>query len=162
MTFDKDRPVLSDVALHPTETGLELPWRSKVKVGASVLVAKQLARLTPWTLHRVLTFLARRARPARYDEAERAVLAVVQHDPTCAGRFGCLPRSIAACLLLRTDGSWPIWCTGIPAAPPFRAHAWLETEGRLVAELGQPSSYRTLMTMPPPATPPSDLGQESS
>lgn len=120
----------------------------RMKARISVIIAKRLGKLPPAQLQRVLVLLSKHSRPATYEEAEHALLAVVRSDATCAGRFGCLPRSIATCLLLRTAGIWPMWCSGIPSAPPFRAHAWIEAEGRIVAEIGELTSYCRLMTVP--------------
>jgi hypothetical protein len=46
------------------------------------------------------------------------------------------------------QGEWPTWVTGVRMAP-FRAHAWVEAEGRLVDE-PYPAGYHVpTMTVPP-------------
>lgn len=80
----------------------------------------------------MLHLLARKARPATYDEALAARSRVVAVSLLCAGD-GCLPRSIATALLCRSHGSWPTWRSGV-RTNPFYAHAWVEAEGRPVGE----------------------------
>ncbi|MGC9500003.1 lasso peptide biosynthesis B2 protein [Streptomyces sp. WG7] len=120
------------------------PWQ-RVRTRAVVLVALVLARLSPRRLRSVLRRAAAGARPAGYTEAESHYHAVAAASPHCAGWQGCLPRSIAVCLLCRTEGTWPAWCTGVRVTLPFTAHAWLEADGRIVAEPGTPGAYRALM-----------------
>lgn len=119
--------------------------RQRLRTRAVVLVALVLARLSPHRLRGVLGRAAAGARPAGYAEAEAHYHAVAAASPHCAGWQGCLPRSIAVCLLCRADGTWPTWCTGVRATLPFTAHAWLEADGRIVAEPGTPGAYRDLM-----------------
>jgi hypothetical protein len=66
----------------------------------------------------------------------------------CAGRY-CLQRSLAATLLCRMRGTWPTWCTGV-RTPPFTAHAWIEADGHRVDEPEDTTTYRTILTVPPP------------
>lgn len=94
--------------------------------------------------------MARRgAEPASVAQAQDAREAMCAVSLRCAGPRGCLPRSVGAALLCRLGGSWPTWCTGVRAVPPFAAHAWIEVEGRPVDE-GVPDDYFTrLMTVAP-------------
>jgi hypothetical protein len=113
-----------------------------------VLLARLLALLRPRLLGRLLRLLAGGARPAGYDEALLARRSVVSVSPYCAGWRGCLPRSIAICLLCRRSGCWPLWSVGVRATPPFAAHAWVEAAGRMVGEPGPRAAYRALLQVP--------------
>ncbi|MET9968249.1 lasso peptide biosynthesis B2 protein [Streptomyces sp. NPDC006356] len=104
-----------------------------------------MARLPPRRLKTLLGRAAAGARPAGYRQTERYYHAVTAASRRCAGWQGCLPRSIAVALLCRLDGAWPDWCTGVRVTPPFSAHAWLESDGRIVAEPGKPDAYRALI-----------------
>ncbi|MGW0515729.1 lasso peptide biosynthesis B2 protein [Crossiella sp. NPDC003009] len=112
-------------------------------VGAGHLIG----RLTPRRIRRVLGLLARGARPATYEEASRARRTVTSVSVRCAGE-GCLPRSIATALLCRVRGSWPTWQAGVRTIP-FQAHAWVEAEGRPVAEPLATTQLRSLVAVPP-------------
>ncbi|MFI6155867.1 lasso peptide biosynthesis B2 protein [Kitasatospora sp. NPDC051170] len=114
-------------------------------VRAAVLAGLLLARLSPRRLRTLLGRAATGARPAPYRMAERHYREVVGASARCAGWQGCLPRSIAVALLCRLRGGWPQWCVGVRATPPFAAHAWLEAEGRIVAEPGGSGDYRALI-----------------
>jgi len=65
----------------------------------------------------------------------------------CCGRNACLPRTIATAILCRSAGHWPTWCTGVLAAPPFSAHAWIEAEGRTVDEYVDDTSLVTMLSV---------------
>lgn len=109
-----------------------LPLRQRLRPLAAVGAARLLAHLPPRRLCALLHLLARKARPATYDEALAARSRVVAVSLLCAGD-GCLPRSIATALLCRSHGSWPTWRSGV-RTNPFYAHAWVEAEGRPVGE----------------------------
>jgi hypothetical protein len=129
----------------------EVPRRARIAARLAVAVAKPLTRLPPDRIRRLLTALARGARPAGFERAAAARDAVTTVSLVCAGREGCLQRSIATALLCRARGSWPTWCVGVRTAPPFAAHAWVEAEGRMVGE-GVPEGYfRVLISVPPQA-----------
>lgn len=107
---------------------------NRLTVRLAVGAARLLATRSPQRIRRVLTVLARGARPATLAEATAARRAVVAVSPLCEGPYGCLPRSIAAALLCRLGGNWPTWRTGPRAHPPFSAHAWIEAGGSAVDE----------------------------
>ncbi|WP_030144842.1 lasso peptide biosynthesis B2 protein [Spirillospora albida] len=118
---------------------------ARVAVGA----ARVLALLPPGRIRVVLAVLRKGARPATHGHALAAREAVVAVSLTCLGPRGCLPRSLATALLCRMGGAWPTWCVGARVMPPFGAHAWVEAEGRAVAE-DAPDGYLTpLITIPP-------------
>ncbi|MFE9401528.1 lasso peptide biosynthesis B2 protein [Streptomyces sp. NPDC006530] len=119
--------------------------RRAVTVRVAVVSGLLLARLSPRRLRTVLERFATDARPAPHGQVEEYYREVVGASARCAGWQGCLPRSIAVALLCRLGGAWPQWCVGVRATPPFAAHAWLEADGRIVAEPGTPDDYRTLM-----------------
>nr|WP_202538531.1 lasso peptide biosynthesis B2 protein [Streptomyces sp. SID8379] len=115
----------------------------------AVALALGLARLRPDRLRRLLTLLARGARPATHEEALAAYDSVVTASRRCAGWYGCLPRSVAIALLCRTRGTWPTWHAGVRAAPPFAPHAWVQTGDRMVGERAEAGEYCPLMTVAP-------------
>ncbi|CAL9660456.1 hypothetical protein SUDANB145_06962 [Streptomyces sp. enrichment culture] len=108
----------------------------------AVTAAWLLIRLSPGRLRRVLRAVARGARPCAEAQALRSRRAVVSVSRTCAGQ-GCLQRSVATVLLCRVRGQWPDWCTGV-RTEPFRAHAWVEVDGRPVGEGGGVELFRPL------------------
>lgn len=123
------------------------PWRLRPGAVCAAGLARGLARLTPTRLRRVLEYARRGARPATEAEAARARNAVVAMSRRCTGQW-CLQRSIATALLCRMSGTWPDWRTGVKIQP-FRAHAWVEAEGRPVGEdADQVRSYHVVMSVP--------------
>ncbi len=40
-------------------------------------------------------------------------------------------------------------CIGVRRQPPFSAHAWLQVDGTPVREMGDRSTYVSLVTLPP-------------
>ncbi|TLS43714.1 lasso peptide biosynthesis B2 protein [Streptomyces montanus] len=129
-----------------------VPRRARLAARLAVGAAKPLTYLPPHRIRRLLTAAARGARPAAFDQTQAARDAVTTVSLVCAGREGCLQRSIATALLCRARGVWPTWCVGIRSAPPFAAHAWVETDGRMVGE-GVPDGYfRVLFSVAPHAT----------
>ncbi|PSJ30085.1 hypothetical protein B7P34_03560 [Streptosporangium nondiastaticum] len=114
----------------------------------AVAAARPLAELRPRRMRSVLSATRRGARPATAEQALAARRAVVAVSARCAGE-GCLQRSIATALLCRLRGTWPDWCTGV-RTEPFRAHAWVQVEGRPVGEPHPDGYYRPLMIVPAP------------
>jgi hypothetical protein len=57
-------------------------------------------------------------------------------------RATCLTQALAAQIVLQRHGYSATFCLGVPAIPvrPFRAHAWLELDGRII--LGGEESRR--------------------
>ncbi|MBT2387350.1 lasso peptide biosynthesis B2 protein [Streptomyces sp. ISL-11] len=108
--------------------------------------ARLLVMLPPRRIRRVLTLLRRGAAPATAEQALAARRRVVAVSARCAGE-GCLQRSIATALLCRLRGVWPDWCTGVRTGP-FRAHAWVEVDGRPVGEPHPAGYYHRLMVVP--------------
>jgi Transglutaminase-like superfamily len=123
-----------------------LPGRIAARL--AVAAARLLATRSPRRIKAVLGCLRRGARPASYAEAKAARDAVVNVSLACAGREGCLPRSLATVLLCRLHGRWTTWAVGVRRIPPFGAHAWVEADGLPVDEAYPPDYYRTLFTVP--------------
>ena len=121
-----------------------VPLPTRLVTRAVVLAARVLATRSPGRIRWVLSRLRRDARPATVAEARAARAAVVAVSLACAGRQGCLPRSLATVLLCRLHGSWPAWCVGTRRLPPFAAHAWVEAGGVMVDEDYPPDYFRTL------------------
>ncbi|MET8450812.1 lasso peptide biosynthesis B2 protein [Streptomyces sp. NPDC005209] len=126
-----------------------VPWPARLAARLAVAAAKPLTHLSPERVRRLLALLARGARPAGFAQVATARDAVTTVSLVCAGREGCLQRSLATALLCRARGVWPTWCVGIRTAPPFAAHAWVQADGRMVGE-GVPEGYfRVLFSVPP-------------
>ncbi|WP_245642472.1 lasso peptide biosynthesis B2 protein [Nonomuraea candida] len=117
--------------------------RARCAVGA----ARVLARRSPAGIRTVLERLRGGARPASHAEAERALESVLAVSLRCAGPEACLVRSLAVVLACRLRGTWPTWCVGVRVRPPFGAHAWVEAEGRPVAEAAGPDYFRRLIVV---------------
>jgi hypothetical protein len=120
----------------------------RLRVRALVLAAWLLSRRSPQQIRSVLGRLRRGARPATYEEALAARQDVVAVSLACAGREGCLIRSLATVLLCRSYGSWPTWCLGARRLAPFYAHAWVAVDGVLVGETYPDDYFRTFFTVP--------------
>lgn len=132
------------IAYHPRSVPLRRRILARLVLGAARLLATQ----PPRRIRTVLGWLRRGARPATFDEAQAARDTVVAVSLACAGREGCLPRSLATVLLCRLRGRWPTWCVGARRMAPFGAHAWVEADGVPVGE-DYPSDYfRTFFTVP--------------
>ncbi|WNF28623.1 lasso peptide biosynthesis B2 protein [Streptomyces sp. C11-1] len=132
-------------------TEMTMPRRGAAAGGprlrAAIAAAFVLARFKPGRLRRVLTRCSRGARPASYAETLEVYEAVVATSRRCAGRYGCLPRSVAIALACRMSGFWPDWCAGVRTAPPFSPHAWVQAGGRTVGEQAEPADLRPLMVV---------------
>jgi hypothetical protein len=136
----------SPEAIFHDPRSVPLPRRAQVRL--AVGAARLLARQHPRRIRTVLEWLRRGARPADLGRAQAARDAVVAVSLACAGREGCLPRSLATILLCRLHGQWPTWCVGARRLAPFGAHAWVEAEGVPVGEGHPPDYFRPLFTVP--------------
>ncbi|WP_442941665.1 lasso peptide biosynthesis B2 protein [Nocardia sp. NBC_00416] len=112
----------------------------------AVGAGRSIAHLPPLRITQLFRILRLGARPATIGEAAAARETVISISMVCAGE-GCLPRSIAAALLCRVRGTWPRWCTGV-CVEPFRAHAWIEAEGRMVGESATTDKYEVVLSVP--------------
>jgi hypothetical protein len=130
-----------------------VPFLRRTRVRVAVAAARLLARRPPKRIRAVLTWLRRGARPATTGEASDARQAVVSVSLACAGREGCLIRSLATVLLCRSYGYWPTWCLGARRLAPFYAHAWVEVDGVVIGEEYPPDYFRTFFTVPHGDTP---------
>ncbi|MGN9845898.1 lasso peptide biosynthesis B2 protein [Nonomuraea sp. H19] len=130
-------------------TSRPISMRRRLAARCAVGLARLLARRPPARIRSVLLRLARRTRPASHTETEDALRAVLAVSLRCAGPEACLPRSLAVVLLCRMSGRAPTWCTGVRIRPPFGAHAWVEAEGRPVAESAGSGYFRPLIVVGP-------------
>jgi hypothetical protein len=143
---------MSHTMVYGTERAA-VPWHRRPPVLLAVAAARLLVLLPPRRLRRVLAAVRHGAPPATTDQALAARQQVTAVSLRCAGE-GCLQRSVATALLCRMRGVWPDWCTGVRTSP-FRAHAWVEVNGRPVGEKHQPPGYyHRLMTVPAVRHPP--------
>lgn len=128
------------------EEAVRVPWRRRFAARFAVAAARLLITASPYRLRRTLDAVSRNARPATEAQALAARQAVVSVSLRCAGQ-GCLQRSVATALLCRLGGSWPEWCTGV-RTEPFRAHAWVEVDGKPVGERDEIRLYHKTVTVP--------------
>jgi hypothetical protein len=126
-----------------------VPFVRRMRVRVLVVAARLLATRSPRRIRAVLTWLRRGARPATREEASTARQAVVSVSLACAGREGCLVRSLATVLLCRSYGYWPTWCLGARRLAPFYAHAWVAVDGVMIGEDYPDDYFRTFFTVPP-------------
>src|SRR5829696_3064753 len=106
-----------------------MPFHRRTSARLAVVAARVLATQSPRRIRAVLSAARHGARPANQAEAKAARDAVVGVSLACAGREGCLVRSLATVLLCRLEGRWTTWCVGARRIPPFGAHAWVEADG---------------------------------
>jgi hypothetical protein len=132
------------VSYHPRS----IPLARRTSARIAVVAARLLATQSPRRIKTVLGWLRPGARPASYVEAKAARDAVVGVSLACAGREGCLARSLATVLFCRLGGRWATWSVGVRRIPPFGAHAWVEAGGVPVDEDYPPDYFRTLFTVP--------------
>lgn len=131
----------------PERDGIRLPLVANLAARCAVGLARLLARRPPARIRAVLERLRRGARPATHAQASAAHHAVLAVSLRCAGPEACLPRSLAVALLCRSRGVWATWCVGVSRRPPFMAHAWVEAEGRMVAENVGPDYFTRLVVV---------------
>ncbi len=124
-----------------------VPLRRRILTRLAVGVARLLATQSPRRIRTILSWLRRGAQLATFDQAKATRDSVVAVSLACAGREGCLPRSLATVLLCRLHGQWPTWCVGARRLPPFGAHAWVEAEGVPVGEDCPPDYFRAFFAV---------------
>jgi hypothetical protein len=125
-----------------------VPWERRMRVRVVVAAARLLSTRSPQRIRKVLAWLRRGARSATLAQACDARRSVVSVSLACAGREGCLIRSLATVLLCRSYGSWPTWCVGVRRLAPFIAHAWVEVDGVMIDEDYPDDYFRALFTVP--------------
>lgn len=125
-----------------------LDLRRRLLVRVAVGMAQLLARQPPRRIKKILAGLQQGAKPATFIEAKAARDAVVAVSLSCAGREGCLARSLATVLFCRLHGQSTTWCLGARRLPPFAAHAWIEVDGLAVDEPYPPDYFRTFFKVP--------------
>ena len=116
------------------------PAERRLLVGAATLLAMiaLVLRLLPFrTLRRIAASLGHPpARPARrpHPSADRIAWAITVASRYLPGTRSCLPQALAAELLLRRHEHPATLRLGVARndGRDFRAHAWVESEGRVV------------------------------
>lgn len=126
----------------------DVPFGLRLRVRVAALVAAPIARLSPARIRRVMTWLRRGAEPAGHDDAQKLRDATIGVSLRAAGPEGCLRRTLTVMLLCRSRGIWPTWCVGVTTVPPFRAHSWIEAEGRMVGEDEPDGHFAKLIAIP--------------
>lgn len=124
-----------------------VPLPRRIVAHGVVGTARLLATQPPRRIRKVLGWLRRGARQARFDEAKSARDTVVAVSLACAGPEGCLLRSLSTVLLCRLRGQWAAWCVGARRFPPFGAHAWIEADGVPVDEEYPPDYFQKFFTV---------------
>ncbi len=132
------------VVYDPRSVSLRRRLLARLAVGAAHLLATQ----PPRRIRRALSFVQRGAEPATLGQATAARGTVFSVSLACAGREGCLVRSLATVLLCRAQGTYPTWCVGARRLPPFGAHAWVEVGGVPVDEPYPPDYFRKFFAVP--------------
>jgi ATP-binding cassette subfamily B protein len=131
------------------ERTVSLSIRERFLALAAVSVAVVLSRMRPEKIVRILNRLNRSRPEASEERCSRVRAAVCTVSLVCRGPKGCLHRSIATAIGCRLMGSSVTWCTGFALAP-FRAHAWVEVEGRPIDETEVIADYAVVLTTSPP------------
>lgn len=133
------------------EVPATLTLSSRAQIALITPIARLIHRRSPQSMKRVLQKLSTGARPATYDEAKRARDEILTANARCRGGSACLIRSLSVALLCRLRGTWPTWCVGVLAAPPFAAHAWVEADGEIVGEPLSQRDFRAFFKVSTPA-----------
>ncbi|MDI5980185.1 lasso peptide biosynthesis B2 protein [Amycolatopsis magusensis] len=128
------------------ETADRVPLPKRLVAHAAVAVARILMHAKPFRLRRALELAKSGARRSTAEQAMAARQAVVSVSRRCAGQQ-CLQRAIATALLCRSAGTWPDWRTGV-RTEPFRAHAWVEVDGKAIGEAEDMRAYHVVLSVP--------------
>ncbi|GAB3159995.1 hypothetical protein GCM10027059_07120 [Myceligenerans halotolerans] len=145
LSFGTDETDLEPQAPSPV---LAHDFAAAVAALAVTLTARSLGRRTASIsrLIRLIEVTVRHApSTATPAEAERAVRVVRRAARWMPARVACLEESVAAVLLLSMRRRRATWCHGI-APDPIQFHAWIQIDGRPVAEPATTSKYTVLYT----------------
>jgi len=121
--------------------------KDRLLTAIAVAVARRVVKRPPAQIAEFLIRVRGKAPAAGYPEAKRARDIVLAASVRCCGRRACLVRSVATVLVCRAHGSWATWCSGVLAAPPFTAHAWVEADGVAVDEFADGTQYAKLCSV---------------
>ncbi|WP_138506229.1 lasso peptide biosynthesis B2 protein [Nostoc sp. PA-18-2419] len=123
-----------ETAINPINVSLS--WADRLKGLFTVLIAYVALRL--FSLARIgkILHVFKRfcSREIGIDEANIAWAAVRKSSFFFSGRVACLELSLAFVLFALTKRLSATWCVGV-AADPFRAHAWVEIDGKPFCEV---------------------------
>jgi hypothetical protein len=87
------------------------------------------------SFHRITDFVAaRRVRAHAHTRLPLERLYAILHNAGVRVPSTCLTRSLAGAVVLARFGYPSQVCIGVSGTPDFRAHAWLECEGRCLGE----------------------------
>jgi hypothetical protein len=116
--------------------------RRALAFAAPLVVAVRIAlSLTPspWIIGAVRRLsergvTTRAVRRRRTRMSDTTIVWAVEVASRFVPRATCLTQALTAQILLQRHGYSAILCLGVPriAARPFRAHAWLELDGRII------------------------------
>jgi hypothetical protein len=120
-----------DIELAINQINVSLSWTEGLKGLFTLIIAYVALRL--FSLARICKILhlfkCFCSREIGVDEANIAWAAVRQSSFFFSGRVACLELSLAFVLFALTKGLSVTWCVGV-AVDPFRAHAWVEIDGK--------------------------------
>ena len=108
------------------------PGRRRTAVRAAVLLALAAFGLRVARLESVSRALARVARLWSPSDPRWIPWAVAAAGRRLPGARSCLPQALAARALLESSGRPARLRLGVSREGPFRAHAWVESGGRVV------------------------------
>lgn len=118
-----------EMSLNPIN--VKLNWIDRLRGLLVVIIAYiALHSLSLSIISKILSVVKRRGfREIEIDEAEVAWGAVRKTGFFFLGRLACIELSLAFVLFALTKGLSATWCVGV-ANEPFRAHAWVEIDGK--------------------------------
>lgn len=122
-----------EVSISPITVNLN--WMARLRGLFAVIVAyTALHCLSLSSISKILIFFKNRcSREIGIEEAEIAWAAVRQYSFFFSGRVACLELSLGFVIFALIRGLSATWCVGV-ATEPFRAHAWVEIDGKIFRE----------------------------
>lgn len=150
-------PTMPSWGTSEVTAGITAPGRTRFTTSvlaglalASVLLARDAGRRSR-SFARIIALLAaaarrprRQAEPADVEHALHCIRNVASVLPF---RVACLEETAAAVLVLALTGRRAGWCHGV-AADPIRLHAWIQLDGRPIAEPASTARYTPLLQIP--------------
>jgi len=134
----------------------QVPRRIKLLTRMALFLSAPLNRVSPQTIEQVLTHLTKRLPAATEEQVLDIRAATCAVSRRCRSQDGCIRRSLAVatatCLIRRSVS----WCTGY-AQDPFRAHAWVELNGKPVGEPKEIYMYTKTIDVLHSSTVPSEV-----
>ncbi len=120
-----------EIEMSLISTDIKLNWIDRLRGFFTVVVAYIALRcLSLAKIRQILSVVKPRcSREISFNEANIGWEAVRQPTFFFSGRLACIELSLAFVLFALTKGLSTTWCVGV-ATEPFRAHAWIEVDGK--------------------------------